>query len=351
MASKRNIDQNGQCSNSEHGALGAGLSLHCRDHIGRIRNNDPTLTQFRLWPLDAARLSDEGWKLLGRYITNNTHLAKLHLSGRGLGAHADSVMSILFNNLTASSSLKELDLAGNVFGLSGVHSMVPFLQHCSNLAVLSFNDNHIINTDRFQVILEALDGSSVEELKFHHCSITDITALATFNLPHLKVIYLSRNNINSVSPLESCTSLEKLFLWSNNIGNEGCRVIAKLLANNSSSLHYLDLDNNNINDDGAEIIANSLKHNTALKTLDLDRNDGIRVRGWGSFLKLLNDVSSIERTYKPNHTLESIRFCSKHGSFLTQALPESHCVEIGRQSQHQHGLLPSDFGSSGWLLC
>ena len=95
--------------------------------------------------------------------------------------------------------------------------------------------------------------------------------------------------------MECYTSLEVLELGDNKIGIEGCEGIAKLLANESSSLRVrvVSMANNNISDKGAEISANSLTHNT-FETLYLWGND-IAERGSGAFLKLLNDVSLIER--------------------------------------------------------
>ena len=75
-----------------------------------------------------------------------------------------------------------------------------------------------------------------------------------------------------------------------------------------SSLHTLYLYRNNINDEGAETIANSLTHNTRLKILSLSVDNDIAERGGMAFPKLLNDVSSIERAYKSNHTLREIWF-------------------------------------------
>ena len=58
----------------------------------------------------------------------------------------------------------------------------------------------------------------------------------------------------------------------NKIESEGCRVIAMLLANESSSLKTLGLSHTGIGDEGAEIIASSLTHNTTLYTLYLYDN-------------------------------------------------------------------------------
>jgi hypothetical protein len=70
-------------------------------------------------------------------------------------------------------------------------------------------------------------------------------------------------------------------------------------------LTNLLLGNTGIGDEGIEILANSLKDNTKLKELNLENNSNITVKGRRVLLKLLVDVSSIERTYNSNHTLTS----------------------------------------------
>ena len=129
----------------------------CGVEIDQIRNNDPAITGFGLGIEHEKRFSDKAWELLGRYIAKNTHLTDPYWSSLFRGNHADSKMSILFENLTGSSSLVKLDLFYSRFGLSGVQSMVPFLKNCPKLAILIFNSNRNIDKDCFRVIVEALD--------------------------------------------------------------------------------------------------------------------------------------------------------------------------------------------------
>ena len=312
------------------------FSQRCRHQIDLLRHDDPTLTEFillfyresdeeeddgRTNYADVVHFSDKSWELLGRYIKRSSHLKHLDLSG-GRAILRDEKLSLLFGNLDGSTSLEWIDFSENAFGLIGVQSIIPCLRNSPKLTALYFCGSPTINTECFGVILEALDGSSVEKLNLSECSIADITALANYNLPHLKEIYLHCNIIRSVPSLESCTSLKVLDLCGNEIGNEGCRGFAKLLENKSSSLKRLRLEGNGIGDEGAEIIASSLKHNTKLKTLRLDGNH-IADRGRGALVKLLCDVSSIENTLRSNHTLQYF-FCyprgTRRGSYIKSAL-------------------------------
>jgi len=84
---------------------------------------------------DANLFTNLSWKLIGRYIANNSHLKRLSLDECGL---TDEKMALLFSELVSSSSLQRLDLDFNRFGTEGVRSMEPFLQNCPNLSILSF---------------------------------------------------------------------------------------------------------------------------------------------------------------------------------------------------------------------
>ena len=89
------------------------------------------------------------------------------------------------------------------------------------------------------------------------------------------------------------------------IDNEGCKSIARgLLKNKNSNLQTLVLINTGIDDSKALKIAAALRQNTTLISLHLNENS-FGERGLLAFLKLLNDVSSIEKTYmmRSNHTV------------------------------------------------
>ena len=101
------------------------------------------------------------------------------------------------------------------------------------------------------------------------------------------------------------SSLKKLILFENRIGNAGCNALATLLEHTKTNLQYLDLDTNQIGNEGATAIANSLANNTKLQTLDLQRNpfDQSVV---DIFCTVLCDTSSVNNTYRSNHTLNKL---------------------------------------------
>ena len=260
-----------------------GISQRCRDCINDIRQIR-RIKDFSLHNED--RFMDLSWRLLGRYISNNSHLEKVVLINCGI---TDEKMASFFYELTYSTSLKELYLCGNSFGIEGVQSMIPFLTD-TNLSYINLARNNI-NTDCFELLVQTMHGrpSGDRTFEFHlnisECGITNISALDTYTLQNIQQLNLSDNNI----------------------GREGCITISNLLQQEGSNLIYLDLENTGMGDEEAELLATSLKHNTKLEILYM-ANNNITEKGEGAFLQLLVDASSIKNTYNSNYTLTYLRF-------------------------------------------
>ena len=66
--------------------------------------------------------------------------------------------------------------------------------------------------------------------------------------------------------------VKELYLYSNNISDEGAKALAEALKVNTA-LHRLDLYSNKISDEGAKALAEVLKVNTALRALHLAYNN------------------------------------------------------------------------------
>ena len=198
------------------------------------------------------------------------------------------------------------------------------------------------------MLMSALNGNDkIKKLYFDECNIEDISALNTYPLPNLQILDLNSNNIgregfiaisNGRSSIEelwigncniedisalnthTLSNLHILDLSHNDIGREGCLTVTNLLQNEGSTLTKLYLGSTGVGDEEAEILATSLIHNTKLELLDLKHNN-ISERALGAFLKLLNDISSIDSTCKSNHTLTALGF-NKNGSFLDNLVRE-----------------------------
>jgi len=269
----------------QHGqAFGyTGISCDCRLTIDGIRENREDVTSFRVTSFDTddivmimQRFGNLAWKLLGRYIKNNTHLKDIGFDNCNL---TDEKTVLLFRELVRSVSLERLDMDHNSFGIDGVRSMVPFLHNSPELDEISIARNENLNSECFEVLISALNGTSMEKLCCYDCNIEDISALDRNNLPNLQYLSLSGNDI----------------------GRDGCITISNLLQKEDSGLKKLFLFDTDMGNEEAEIIATSLKRNDTLKVLYFGRK--ITYKGYKAFLKLLIDISSIDSTYTSNHTL------------------------------------------------
>eukprot|EP00581_Thalassiosira_minuscula_P019252 CAMPEP_0183732646 /NCGR_PEP_ID=MMETSP0737-20130205/38988_1 /TAXON_ID=385413 /ORGANISM="Thalassiosira miniscula, Strain CCMP1093" /LENGTH=540 /DNA_ID=CAMNT_0025965717 /DNA_START=213 /DNA_END=1832 /DNA_ORIENTATION=+ len=287
-----------------------------RRDIRKIKNKDPNFRRFRLsdfhlrHSVTFGMFGDFAWELLGKYIANNPHLEEVDLSVES--SLTDDNMMILFQNLPMSKALTGMSIGGeaniergNSYGYEGIRSMVPFLKSSPNLTKLQINNSQHINTNCFRLIVEALQGGPIKRLCFSGCGIEDIGVLETSMLPNLQHLNLIGNRVGNtvmhIPSLETYRKLESLELTFNDIRQEGCVGIAKLLSNTSSSLERLCL---HLSSNGAEIIFDSLKHNAVLTELSVGGYCSyLENEGGMALLRTLNDVSSIEATYNSNHTL------------------------------------------------
>ena len=302
--------------------------------IQMIKNNDPYVTSFIVVRNLANCLSELAWKLLGRYIANNDYLEILDLGCTNLTDEQE--MAILFSRLANSRSLKQLILYDNEIGINGIRCMVPFLRNSPNLSLINLGNNKDICTEEFEVLINALDGGHIKEIFLQNCNIEDISVLGNCTLSHLRELHLEDNstqNMGGILALQNYTNLKELYLEGNKIGREDCLVISNLLQKEDSKLEVLDLDSNDIEDEGAEILAASLKHNNTLTDLYLHKNK-ITERGFCAFLKILNDISSIDCTYNSNHTLKHL------------TLPDDHYTQTMREIRtHTLSLLGKNISS------
>ena len=104
-----------------------------------------------------------------------------------------------------------------------MHRHVPSPQ----INIINFGHNNEINSECFELVVSTLIDTSIRELYFMNCNITDISALDRYNLPNLQ-----RINFDS-----------------SNIGREGCATLSNLLRQEGSTLTELYLVNTGMGDD------------------------------------------------------------------------------------------------------
>ena len=130
----------------------------CISIINGIRCNSITVDRLMLNELIATGdFSNLAWKLLGRYIANNTHLITIGLCNCRI---SDDRMALLFSELVRSKSLDSVDLNNNEFGIEGVRSMAPFLQNSPQLKQLYFSRNNNVDSECFEFLVRKLCGTS-----------------------------------------------------------------------------------------------------------------------------------------------------------------------------------------------
>lgn len=161
-----------------------------------------------------------------------------------------------------------------------------------------------LNDDDAIALAEVLPyGTSITKLYLGENNIGDkgIKALAKalHHHPSLKQIYLPRNHISDegaiaiAEMLTSNNTLVSIDLSRNEIANEGAAAIATALKN-STTLQELQLRNNNIGDAGAIAIADALTHNTSLRFLSLGTNL-FENEGAFALARMLKDNRSLVR--------------------------------------------------------
>ena len=107
----------------------------------------------------------------------------------------------------------------------GLRAWFHFCRIIVYLSRTKFSHNANFNAECFQLVVGALNGGSIEQLYFCCCHIDDITALESANLPQLKYLDFSGNNvIQTLSSLNDYSNLKVLDLSANCTGKKSYSV-------------------------------------------------------------------------------------------------------------------------------
>jgi len=249
-----------------------------------MKSNSSTFTDLELSHLYTEHFTDAGWRLLGQFIGNNDQLQRLDFSGVNL---TEKITALLSKGMQRNRSVVNVIFTDTRLDVGGIRGLVPFFTALEEVAHLAFMENTMIKDKGLQEIGLALASSPVRSMGLSSCDIERVTINDGQFPKHLRNLVLCNNKINSV----------------------GCLALAKLLQKEDSTLKSLYLSENCIDDEGAAILANSLRTNTSLLTLDLLDNV-ISEEGHVSFFSLVNNISSISKTLRSNHTLKDVIFGS-----------------------------------------
>jgi len=264
--------------------------------LRRIEQNDAQFTELHIgYSMFDGRFasSDAGdYSRLGAAIGNNTHLKDL------IVAHdddeeedsLDATNTEFFDGLKSNSSISDLTL------------------HCRNHTLAGGIGHEILKS--YQKINNNLTCLCIQRAVLDNGGGNAITETLRW-CRHLKNINLGWNSITDEKLLPmieairgGCyTSLKNLYLYRNRIGNAACQAIATLLGDPNCNIRHFHLDNNQIGNEGATAIADTLVNNTKLKGLYLEGNP-FEPSVVGIFCTVLCNTSSVNDTYRSNHTLE-----------------------------------------------
>jgi len=297
------------------------MNSHSQETLRRIEQNDVTElcighSDFDGWFIS----SDAGdYSRLGAAIGNNIHLKTLNVY-LGADQALDASNTEFFNGLKRNSSINDLSLNCRSQTLVGGvwHEILKVYLEKKNLTCICIN-NAVLDSGGGDVIAETLRWCrNLKTINFGYNNITDeqllpiVEAIKGGCNASLENLVLDSNirignagcHVLATLLEDPHCSLQTLELYENQIGNEGATAIAISLSNNTK-LQKLDLGLNQIGNEGATAIANSLSNNTNLKILDLNENpfDSSAV---GIFCTVLCDTSSVNNTYRSNHTLEEL---------------------------------------------
>ena len=155
------------------------------------------------------------------------------------------------------------------------------------LSLIQDHSSHINALFESLLSLREVKFRSIIDCELLNCFIvalrqntSQVTSLTLLNCSTNKGIYHELAKM-----LQANTALKELDLSRNEIGDEGARELAKMLQANTA-LKELDLSRNEIGHEGAHELAKMLQANTALKELDLSWN-GIGHKGACIIAKML----------------------------------------------------------------
>jgi hypothetical protein len=214
-------------------------------------------------------------------LCHNTSIKVLDISSNGLNdmESADLLRDILFSNNTMTS----LNLSGNTFG------NMPGAVDC---------------------VADGLgNNSKLLDIDLSYCALKDagVSILAqTLGLRKyatLKKLTLDNNSITSMgfgvllgTMEQNSHHITDLELQCNPIGNEGARLLATSLGNNTlSNLARLSFSYCDVGDDGFIALVSALEQNTSLLHLGLRNNHGFSERALSTLADTLPKIKVLQR--------------------------------------------------------
>jgi Ran GTPase-activating protein (RanGAP) involved in mRNA processing and transport len=183
--------------------------------------------------LTETEVGDLGGLAIGMALERNTHLARLTMTGNGVGA--DGAAAVFASLARKGSKLRELELGEN----RGIGSGRP----SDDVGGGGGEGNGLqgLTALRDALAVEDRQAWTLDSLDLRGCGLGDADA-------GLIAVGLAQN-----------TRLRVLRLQHNQIGGRGAQQLASALVNRKNGLSTLDLEHNNISDVGAAAFGKALR--------------------------------------------------------------------------------------------
>jgi Ran GTPase-activating protein (RanGAP) involved in mRNA processing and transport len=266
--------------------------------------------------IDENRIGDKGAELIADGLRSNLALNTLNLGWNSIGRNGmmHIALALKFSSLTElnlrdnligtrasivliaalpETSINNLDVSNTKFSTESVMVLARVLPY-TKLKILSIGENHF-ETKGVYEIARALTQSNLTFLNMQNCNLGGgikwIAEALRTGRTKLQVLNLDTNNINGedavyLSKTLHATSLKRLTLNDNLIGNQGLLELFHAMKGNQNLLVFEAMENN-IDDDGIENIVELWKNSEIyLNELNLNGNQ-ITDRGANSILEMI----------------------------------------------------------------
>ncbi|EED86996.1 predicted protein [Thalassiosira pseudonana CCMP1335] len=210
--------------------------------------------------------------------------------------HIQMTMSVMMDILWVafeSKVVESLTLKSNELGPDEIGSLASFIER-AYVKKLQINGSNIDNAESASHLSRAIaKNGNISVFNVEDCGI-------------------GRNSgvLSAIANVMKCVS--KVFLSRNDIGSDGAKIIADMLADNMMEKE-LYLNNNELEDKDMRLFANALRTNTNLRKLYLNKCDGSGL-GKRALAKALFDRTSLVTAFNSNH-------------YCRVFIDDGHCVD------------------------
>ncbi|XP_001627150.3 leucine-rich repeat-containing protein 74B [Nematostella vectensis] len=223
-------------------------------------------------------LGDKGVRVVAKVLEQNLFVNILNLFDNGIGPHGAQDLSRM---LSVNCFITHMNLSGNMIRKEGIIAIGIMLQESASLVFLNLAKCGINGKDMMEFCKGIATNPHLKSLIFHSNNLSDqgsrLLSEALASNTALETLDLSWNDIRPgamatlAKGLRLNHTIQELDLSWNTFQSRGVIAVQWFLTH-STSLQTLDISNCGIHLDGAEVIAKVLRANRNLQVLKLGRN-------------------------------------------------------------------------------